>query len=130
MPEREAFERRFKESALQTLGAHEADALAQLVVRASTDRKLLEKLLKVYGYYDGEVTQTLIGPQPGEDQTSAPPSGVRFDIDPDTRYHIGAITTGRLDDIGKDAEKMHAAGDQERRSAEYGHDFGRDGRSG
>lgn len=110
MPEREAFERRFKElSALQTLGAHEADALAQLVVRASTDRKLLEKLLKVYGYYDGEVTQTLIGPQPGEDQTSAPPSGVRFDIDPDTRYHIGAITTGRLDDIGKDAEKMHAA---------------------
>jgi translocation and assembly module TamA len=110
MPERDAFERRFRElSALQGLGAHDADALAQLVVRGSSDRKLLEKLLKVYGYYDGEVSQSLLGPEPGADQSAAPPSGVRFDIDPGARYHIGAITTGRLDETGKDAEKFHAA---------------------
>lgn len=110
MPEREAFERRFRNlSALQGLGPHDTDALAQLVVRGSSDRKLLEKLFKVYGYYDGEVTQSLIGPEPGADGTSAPPSGVRFDMDPGARYHIGAITTGRLDETGKDFEKLRAA---------------------
>lgn len=110
MPEREAFERRFRDlSALQGLGPHDADALAQLVVRGSSDRKLLEKLLKVYGYYDGEVTQSLIGPEPGADGTSAPPSGVRFDLDPGARFRIGAITTGRLDETGKDAEKLREA---------------------
>lgn len=115
MPEREAFERRFRDlSALQGLGAHDADALAQLVVRGSSDRKLLEKLLRVYGYYDGEVTQSLIGPNPGADGTpeagaAAPPTGVRFDLDPGARYHIGAITTGRLDDTGKDAARLRAA---------------------
>ncbi|WDF72135.1 autotransporter assembly complex protein TamA [Novosphingobium sp. KACC 22771] len=110
MPEREAFERRFRDlSALQGLGAHDADALAQLVVRGSSDRKLLEKLFKVYGYYDGEVTQSLIGPEPGADGNSAPPTGVRFDMDPGARYHIGAITTGRLEDTGKDAARLRAA---------------------
>lgn len=110
MPDREAFERRFHDlSALQGLGAHDPDALAQLVVRASSDRKLLEQLLRVYGYYDGEVVQSLIGPEPGKDQTAAPPSGVRFDIDPGALYHVAAVTTGHLQDTGKDAEKLRAA---------------------
>ena len=109
MPEREAFERRFRDlSALQGLGPHDADALAQLVVRGSSDRKLLEKLLRVYGYYDGEVVQSLIGPAPGADGIGAPPSGVRFDIDPGARYHIGAVTTGRLEETGKEAERLRA----------------------
>jgi translocation and assembly module TamA len=39
--------------------------LPQIAVRATTDRALLERLLHVYGYYDGEVLQsTAPSPRP------------------------------------------------------------------
>jgi hypothetical protein len=38
-------------SSLQTAGKNEAEALGQ-VARGAADRKLMEQLLRIYGYYD------------------------------------------------------------------------------
>lgn len=98
-PERESLEIRFRSlSALQGLGAHDPDAMAQIVVRGASDRKLIEQLLRVYGYYDGEVVQTLVGAE-----------AIRFDVQPGARYRLGAITTGDLDKTGADAAPLRAA---------------------
>jgi len=103
VPEREALEARFRAlSALQGLGKAEVDALTQVVVRGSADRKVLEKLLRIYGYYDGEVAQSLINdPKAGEQ--------VRFDLDAGQRYTIGAITLGDLDTAPRDAPALTRA---------------------
>jgi len=104
-PERESLEIRFRAlSALQGMGAHDADAMAQVVVRGASDRKLIEQLLRVYGYYDGEVTQTLIAPAGGQGAES-----IRFDIQPGPRYRLGAIATGNLDQAGADAAPLRAS---------------------
>ncbi len=107
-PMRVGFENRFRQlSSLQAMGAHEADALTQVVVRATADRKLLEKLLRVYGYYDGEVVQTLIAPA-GAHAEGLGAEGVRFDIQPGPRFRIGTIATGDLDQTGQDAAGLRA----------------------
>lgn len=108
-PMRAAMEARFRQlSSLQAMGAHEADALTQVVVRAAADRKLLEKLLRVYGYYDGEVVQTLIAPA-GARVEGIGAEAVRFDIQPGQRFQIGVITTGDLDQTGSDARALRAS---------------------
>jgi len=94
-PERESLEIRFRSlSALQGVSARDADAMAQIVVRGASDGKLIEQLLRIYGYYDGEVTQTLINGKGGGAEA------IRFDIQPGQRYRLGAITTGDLDQAG------------------------------
>jgi len=108
-PMRAAMETRFRQlSSLQAMGSHEADALTQVVVRAAADRKLLEKLLRVYGYYDGEVVQTLIAPA-GAHAEGIGAEAVRFDIQPGQRYRIAAITTGDLDQTGTDAPALRSS---------------------
>ena len=98
-PERESLEIRFRTlSSLQGVGARDADALAQIVVRGASDRKLIEQLLRVYGYYDGEVAQSLIGAE-----------AIRFDIQPGRRYQIGGLSTGDLEQTGADAGPLQAA---------------------
>ena len=53
-PEREEFEERFKQlSAIENLRGEGDDSFAQLAVRARSDRELLDRLLRIYGYYDG-----------------------------------------------------------------------------
>lgn len=94
-PEREAFVERFQ--ALSTLEELEGDEanLAQLAARARADEELLQTLLRVYGYYDGQVIRTVSGIRPGEETAAAGPE-VRFDIIPGPHYRFGEIDLGRL----------------------------------
>ena len=73
----------------------DSDNLAQLAARAKQDQTLLETMLRVYGFYDGRVIQSIGGLEPGQDQASAKPV-VRFDIVPGERYAYGAVNLGNL----------------------------------
>ena len=111
-PERRAFEARYWALAtLQGLNARDREAIGQVALRAASDRDLLESLLKLYGYYDGEVIQTIGAISPGQPTAAAPGPGpggnpggvsVRFDIVPGTRYRLGKIDTGDLATAGAD----------------------------
>ena len=70
--------------------------VAQLAARARADQELLENLLRVYGYYDGEIVRTIGTRDAGEDAASQRPL-VRFDVIPGPRYTFGAIDLGALD---------------------------------
>ncbi|MFT4026974.1 MAG: BamA/TamA family outer membrane protein [Novosphingobium sp.] len=100
-PEREEFGKRFKSlSALETLGGSEEE-IGQIGVRARTDRELLTKLLRIYGYYDGDVIQTISGIEPG-DAAAGKAAGVRFDIAPGPRYKFGKVEVPTLETTGTD----------------------------
>jgi translocation and assembly module TamA len=100
-PDRVPFEARFRElSTLEQLGDND-DTIAQLSVRARTDRDLLQRLLRDYGYYDGSVTQTVSGSEPDK-EANVHAVNVRFDIVPGERYHFGALDFGKLPDTGPD----------------------------
>jgi translocation and assembly module TamA len=100
-PEREEFQARFKGlSTLQSLGGGEDD-VGQIGVRARTDRDLLVKLLRIYGYYDPDVIQTINGIEPGEEATRKT-AGVRFDIVPGPRYKFGKVEVPTLETTGTD----------------------------
>lgn len=100
-PEREEFEKRFKGlSTLETLGGGEEE-VGQIGVRARADRELLGKLLRIYGYYDGDVIQTISGIEPG-DEKAGKAAGVRFDIAPGPRYKFGKVDLPTLDTTGTD----------------------------
>lgn len=73
----------------------DSDNLAQLGARAREDQDLLENLLRVYGYYDGQVIRSVGAVEPGQAAASENPQ-VRFDIVPGTRYTYGAIDLGNL----------------------------------
>ena len=97
IPERPELETRFRGlSSLQAKPGKEADDLAQFAVRAAADRDVLVRLLRVYGYYDAEVSQTLES-APGKSAQLA-----RFDIVPGMRYRFGAIDLGALAGTGAD----------------------------
>ncbi|MDC0887070.1 BamA/TamA family outer membrane protein [Altererythrobacter sp.] len=91
---RDTFVNRFE--ALSTLEAYDGDDtnVAQLAARARADEELLQDLLRVYGFYDGQVIRT-VGASviPGADERPQ----VRFDIVPGPRYNFGAINLGQLD---------------------------------
>lgn len=72
-----------------------SDNSAQLGARAKEDEKLLENLLKVYGYYGGQVIRSIGGSRPGEDRAEQSPL-VRFDVIPGTRYRYGSVNLGQL----------------------------------
>lgn len=98
-PERAEFEERFRSlSTLESLSGKEQDNAAQVAVRANADRELLERLLRIYGYYEGEVIQTVAGILPGaSDGTGATREvRVRFDVTPGTRFRFGTIELGDL----------------------------------
>lgn len=75
-------------STLRTLG-HGEDNLAQVSRRAHDDIAVLQQILRVYGYYDAEVNQTLAGIGTAEPE-------VRFEIVPGPRYALARIDTGDI----------------------------------
>ena len=103
IPELAAVSSRFVElSALRALGRGD-DNLAQLTRRARDDTALLQQILRIYGYYDAQVSQNLIGvlttsdtptPAPKAHGTPVPQATVRFEVVPGTRYRLGTITLG------------------------------------
>ena len=90
------------------------DNIAQLARRARSDRDLLLRTLRNYGYYDAEVYQTLGGVKESDSgEASATPGKVkvRFDVVPGPRYVFGAIDLGDLESTGDDYARLRAAFD-------------------
>jgi translocation and assembly module TamA len=81
--------------------------VAQLAARAREDEELLNNLLRVYGYYDGQVIQSIAGVQAGEETADQSPT-VRFDIVPGERYRYGNVELGDLQ-AAQDFEALREA---------------------
>ncbi|MEX0342478.1 MAG: autotransporter assembly complex family protein [Erythrobacter sp.] len=81
-------------STIEELGGGDQN-VAQLAARALEDEELLANLLRVYGYYDGEIVRTIATRQAGVDASGQRPR-VRFDVIPGARYTYGAIDLGEL----------------------------------
>jgi len=106
-PEKTDFIERFR--ALSTIETFEGgeETIPQLAARARADEELLGEILRVYGYYSGEVIRQLSGgrrgfqgePETGEE---ARQPKVRFDILPGPLYRFGAIDLGRLDALAQE----------------------------
>src|SRR5690606_27807630 len=77
------------------------DNAARLTAQAREDEDLLQRLLRVYGYYDALVFRSIGGIEPGQEVARGHPT-VRFDIVPGTRYNFGAIDLGELAAAGTD----------------------------
>ena len=110
-PEQAAFMSRFR--ALSALRKYDTDkdTIAQVAARARADKDLLERLLRIYGYYDAVVTQAVGNPRvpgAGAGETSAD-AAVRFFISPGERYHFGAIDLGNLAATRADYPHFHGA---------------------
>jgi len=113
-PERAEFVARFKD--LSTIEELEDDGnVGRLVAQANADEALLERLLRIYGYYDAQVYRSVggaEGTQPaGEGAADAPtraPS-VRFDIVPGPQYALSKIDLGGLASSGPDFPALRAA---------------------
>ncbi|NBC36820.1 BamA/TamA family outer membrane protein [Novosphingobium sp. FSY-8] len=102
--ERMGIEIRFRQSStLNTTPIREGDDLAQISVRAAADRALLLRLMRIYGYYDGEVIQNLSG------GTNGAAISLRFDMLPADRFRLGAVDLGQIDAAGADAPALRAA---------------------
>ena len=81
-------------STIEELGDDDAN-VAQLAARANEDEELLNNLLRVYGYYDGQVTRSIGTLEIGDDTAAETPT-VRFDIVPGKRYRVGEVDLGDL----------------------------------
>lgn len=108
-PERSAFAKRFSSlSAIEQLSGEGEDNAAQLGARARTDSDMLRQLLRIYGYYDAEIEQTVSGIVPGQDAAVVKPS-VRFTIDPGALYHFGRVDLGDLPGTGSDFPALRSS---------------------
>ncbi len=103
-PYTDAFLDRFKSlSSIETL--EDEDNVARLAAQGREDEALLNRMLRVYGYYDAQVIRSVAGIQPGEvtaGETEDDRSAVRFDVIPGPQYTIGAVDLGALDQTGED----------------------------
>lgn len=98
-----AFTERFRSlSTLERLSDDDAN-LAQVNRRARDDRDLLDNMLRVYGYYDGEVRNTVTRIE-GQDRVA-----MTFDIATGPLYTLSAVELAGLDAIGVDVPAMRAA---------------------
>ena len=105
-PEREAFVRRFKQ--LSTIEEYDDNgSAARLAAQARQDQDLLERMLRVYGYYDALVLRNVSGAEDGQEKAGQP--SVRFDILPGKQYAFGAIDLGTLAAAGPDYPALRSA---------------------
>jgi translocation and assembly module TamA len=98
-PHHDDFLDRFK--ALSTIEElDDDDNAARLAAQARADEDLLNRMLRVYGYYDALVFRSVGGIDPGEEVAAEGFDGgqptVRFDIVPGPQYKFGAIDLGEL----------------------------------
>ena len=86
------------------------DNVAMVTARARADEELLQRMLRVYGYYDARITRSVVqtATDTDGDGTNESPPKVRFDINPGTRYRFGAIDLGALD-TAPDAAMLRSA---------------------
>jgi translocation and assembly module TamA len=106
-PQRDEFIERFRE--LSTVEEYDDEnSAARLAAQARADETLLQRMLRVYGYYDAQVIRTVGGNVEGEEARSTAPE-VRFDIIPGPRYTIGAVDLGSLEAAGADYAMLREA---------------------
>ena len=75
--------------------------VARLAAQSRADEDLLNRMLRVYGYYDALVFRSVGSIEPGQETAHQRPT-VRFDIIPGSQYRFGAIDLGRLAEAGAD----------------------------
>jgi translocation and assembly module TamA len=98
-----AFTGRFRSlSTLERLSDDDAN-LAQVNRRARDDRDLLDNMLRVYGYYDGEVRSSVARIE-GQDRVA-----MTFDITAGPLYTLSAVDLAGLDAVGVDVAAMREA---------------------
>ncbi|WP_423141883.1 autotransporter assembly complex protein TamA [Parablastomonas sp. CN1-191] len=108
VPERAEIAARFEAlSALATF-ARSGDTAAQIAARARADKALLEQVLRVYGYYDADVSQSVGAIAAGEAR-AAGGIEVRFDVAAGPRYRFGAVDLGSLPQTGADYPALREA---------------------
>ncbi len=106
-PERDEFLDRFK--ALSTVRElDDNDNQAVLAAQAREDDALLQRLLRIYGYYDAQVIRSTGNVDPSTDVDLDRPAA-RFDIIPGQRYRVGEVDLGNLDTATADAERLRAS---------------------
>ncbi|MBO9516485.1 MAG: BamA/TamA family outer membrane protein [Porphyrobacter sp.] len=99
-PERKEFVERF--DALSTIERLDDDNnVGRLAAQAREDEALLNRLLRIYGYYDAIVLRSIGDIQPGEEKADSRPT-VRFEIAPGTQYRVGTVDLGDLAQAGVD----------------------------
>lgn len=106
-PQRDDFIDRFRKlSAVADLDDDGSQAM--LAAQARADEELLERMLRIYGYFDGQVIRTIAAPEAG---ASADPGRavVRFDVVPGPRYAVGSLDMGQVDQAGADAAALRAS---------------------
>ncbi len=107
-PVRDEFIDRFRKlSSVADLDDDGSQAL--LAAQARADEELLQRMLRVYGYFDAQVIRSVTLPEAGE---SADPTRAvaRFDVIPGPRYTVGSVDMGRVDEaIGDDPAALRAA---------------------
>lgn len=101
--DQDAFRDRFQAlSTLERLSDDDAN-LAQVNRRARDDNDLIDTMLRVYGYYDGEVRNS-VARVPGEDRVA-----LTFDVNTGPIYRLSAIDLAGLDAVGVDVTAARAA---------------------
>lgn len=106
-PHHDEFVDRFKSlSTIEELD--DDDNAARLAAQARADEDLLQRMLRVYGYYDALVFRSVGGIEPGEETAAGQPT-VRFDIVPGEQYRFGAIDLGSLAAAGADYAMLREA---------------------
>ena len=90
--------------ALSTLKASDGDRsfAGQIARRATDDAELLERLLRIDGYYDALVYSQLNGA--GENSVS-----VELNVEPGSLYHFQRITLPGINAAGSDTERLRSA---------------------
>ena len=99
-PERDEFLDTFE--SLSTVEEYDSDnSAARLAAQARADEALLQRLLRIYGYYDAQVIRS-VGGAPAGEEAQAQSGLVRFDVIPGKQYVVGAIDLGELAAAGED----------------------------
>jgi translocation and assembly module TamA len=108
-PQHDEFLDRFR--ALSTIeDLDDDDNAARLAAQARADEDLLNRLLRIYGYYDAQVFRSVGAIEPGEDEASdgGRPT-VRFGIVPGPQYRFGAVDLTGLEAAGADHPALRSA---------------------
>ncbi len=106
-PDRREFIQRF--NALSSIETLDADGnQARLAAQARADEELLQRMLRVYGYFDAQVIRTVIAPEEREDG-EADSSTARFEIIPGNRFTVGTVDTADLASTGPDFDMLRGA---------------------
>lgn len=94
-PERDAFVARYRLLREAERIGNGEDNVALRAARIRADRDLLERQLRVYGYYDARVSRSLDERDEAAEAEGRTPA-VRFAVQPGERYRFGVIELGQL----------------------------------